>query len=187
MISSLRNHWECLKSVQEGKKRHDRSSCGEVPSGPWEGSIKKLEQSSSIGLQLMTEIRSRQNRIWWTQIILWSCTKRCTIKSLIWENHKFPALQAKCSTKARWDDLRRRNDFGFEIGCQSFPVNYNKMERKLSRVYYSPKGFLKGLPAVKKLAKEAGVSKDVAKLWLMKQAIWQIYLLAPKHIPRPTF
>ena len=50
-------------------------------------------------------------------------------------------------------------------------MNYNKMERKLSRVYYSPKGFLKGLPAVKKLAKEAGVSKDVAKLWLMKQAI----------------
>ena len=66
-------------------------------------------------------------------------------------------------------------------------MNYNKMERKLSRVYYSPKGFLKGLPAVKKLAKEAEVSKDVAKLWLMKQAIWQIYLLAPKHIPRPTF
>ena len=69
-------------------------------------------------------------------------------------------------------------------------MNYNKMERKLSRVYYSPKGFLKGLPAVKKLAKEAGVSEDVAKhskLWLMKQAIWQIYLLAPKHIPRPTF
>ena len=66
-------------------------------------------------------------------------------------------------------------------------MNYNKMERKLSRVYYSPKGFLKGLPAVKKLAKEAGVSKDVAKLWLMKEAIWQIYLLAPKHIPRPTF
>ena len=66
-------------------------------------------------------------------------------------------------------------------------MNYIKMERKLSRVYYSPKGFLKGLPAVKKLAKEAEVSKDVAKLWLMKQAIWQIYLLAPKHIPRPTF
>ena len=30
-------------------------------------------------------------------------------------------------------------------------MNYNKMERKLSRVYYSPKGFLKELPAVKKL------------------------------------
>ena len=40
---------------------------------------------------------------------------------------------------------------------------------------------------MKKLAKESGVSEDAAKLWLMKQAIWQIYLPAPKNIPRPTF
>ena len=40
---------------------------------------------------------------------------------------------------------------------------------------------------MKKLAQEAGVSEDVAKLWLIKQTIWQIYLPAPKHIPRPTF
>ena len=59
--------------------------------------------------------------------------------------------------------------------------------RKLSRIYYSSKGFWKGLPAVKKLADASGVSEDEAKLWLMKQAIWQIYLPAPKHIPRPTF
>ena len=55
--------------------------------------------------------------------------------------------------------------------------------KKLSRIYYSPKGFWKGLPAVKKLSQEAGVSEDKAKLWLMKQAIWQNYLPAP----RPTF
>ena len=59
--------------------------------------------------------------------------------------------------------------------------------KKLSRIYYSPKGFWKGLPAVKKLSQEAGVSEDEAKLWLMKQAIWQIYLPAPRTIPRPTF
>ena len=40
---------------------------------------------------------------------------------------------------------------------------------------------------MKELAEAAGVSEDEAKLWLMKQAIWQIYLPAPKHIPRPTF
>ena len=64
-----------------------------------------------------------------------------------------------------------------------------KMEnsKKLSKIYYSPKGFWKGLSAVKKLSQEAGVSEDKAKLWLMKQAIWQIYLPAPKIIPRPTF
>ena len=60
------------------------------------------------------------------------------------------------------------------------------METKLSRVYYGPKNFWKGLPAFKKLAKE-GVSEDVAKLWPMKRTIWQIYLPALKHIPRTTF
>ena len=60
--------------------------------------------------------------------------------------------------------------------------------KKLSRIYYSPKGFWKGLSAVKKLSQEAGVSEDKAKLWLMKQAIWQIYLPAPRgNIPRPSF
>ena len=59
--------------------------------------------------------------------------------------------------------------------------------KKLSNVYYSPKGFWKGLSAVKKSSQEAGVSEDEAKLWLMKQAIWQIYLPAPMNIPRPTF
>ena len=61
------------------------------------------------------------------------------------------------------------------------------MDRKLPRVFYSSKGFWKGLLAVKKLAQEAGVNEDDAKLWLMRQTIWHIYLLAPKHIPRPTF
>ena len=40
---------------------------------------------------------------------------------------------------------------------------------------------------MKKLAQEARVSEDVAKLWLMKQAIWQIYLTFPRVIPRPKF
>ena len=52
----------------------------------------------------------------------------------------------------------------------------HKMERKLSRICYSPRGIWKGLAAVKKLAKETGVCEDNTKLWLMMQAIWQIYL-----------
>ena len=36
-------------------------------------------------------------------------------------------------------------------------------------------------------SQEAGVSEDKAKIFLMKQAIWQIYLPAPRTIPRPTF
>ena len=67
-------------------------------------------------------------------------------------------------------------------------ISFKMENKKLSRIYYSPKGFWKGLPAVKKLSQEAGVSEDEAKLWLMKQAIWQIYLPAPRgNIPRPTF
>ena len=30
-------------------------------------------------------------------------------------------------------------------------------------------------------------SEDLARAWLKKQAIWQIYLPAPRHIPRPKY
>ena len=39
----------------------------------------------------------------------------------------------------------------------------------------------------KKIANVAKVSEDTAKKWWVKQALWQIYLPAPKHIPRPKF
>ena len=58
---------------------------------------------------------------------------------------------------------------------------------KLEKIYYSPRGYWKGLAAIKKLASAAKVSEDVAKDWLKKQAIWQIYLPAPRHIPRQKF
>ena len=57
----------------------------------------------------------------------------------------------------------------------------------MEKIYYSPKGFWKGLPAVKKLAKEAKVTENQALEFLKKQAIWQIYLPAPKKIVRPKF
>ena len=40
---------------------------------------------------------------------------------------------------------------------------------------------------MKKLASTAKVSEEVAKRWLAKQALWQIYLPAPRYIPRPKF
>lgn len=58
---------------------------------------------------------------------------------------------------------------------------------KLLSIYYSPKGYWKGLTAINKLASAAKVSADVAKDWLKKQAIWQIYLPAPRKVPRPKF
>ena len=61
------------------------------------------------------------------------------------------------------------------------------MEAKLSKIFYSPQGYWKGLAAVKRLATAAKVAEDVAKRWLAKQALWQIYLPAPRYIPRPKF
>ena len=56
---------------------------------------------------------------------------------------------------------------------------------KLSKSYYSTNGYWKGYAAISKLAHTAKVSEDEAKQWLEKQALWQIYLPAPKYIPRP--
>ena len=61
------------------------------------------------------------------------------------------------------------------------------IKNKLSKIYYSPQGYWRGIAAIEKLASAAGVSEQAAKDWLKKQAMWQIYLPAPKYIPRPKF
>ena len=62
-----------------------------------------------------------------------------------------------------------------------------KPDKKLSAIYYSLRGYWKGLTAIKKMASAAKVTEQQAKDWLKKQAIWQINLPAPRHIPRPKF
>jgi len=62
-----------------------------------------------------------------------------------------------------------------------------KQISRLSKIYYSPQGYWKGVVAVEKLAQAAKVSDDVARNWLIRQALWQVYLPAPWHIPRPKF
>lgn len=57
----------------------------------------------------------------------------------------------------------------------------------MEKIYYSPKGFWRGHSAIKRLSKEAKVSEKQALEFLKKQAIWQIYLPAPKKIIRPRF
>ena len=56
---------------------------------------------------------------------------------------------------------------------------------KLSKLYYSTNGYWKGYAAISKLAHTAKVSEAEVKQWLEKQALWQIYLPAPKYILRP--
>jgi len=61
------------------------------------------------------------------------------------------------------------------------------MDAKLAKIYYSPQGYWKGAAAIKKLAKAASVPEDSAKKWLIKQALGQMYLPAPRNAPRPKF
>ena len=61
------------------------------------------------------------------------------------------------------------------------------MDSKLAEVYYSPRGYWKGTAAIKNLAETAKVPEDTAKRWLIKQALWQVYLPAPSYVPRPKF
>lgn len=58
---------------------------------------------------------------------------------------------------------------------------------RLAEIYYSPVGYWKGIAAIKKLAAAAKVSETTALEWLKRQSIWQIYLPAPRYIPRPKF
>ena len=48
--------------------------------------------------------------------------------------------------------------------------------RKLSKTYNSPRGYWKGLTAIKTLLEAAKVSETEAKDWLKKQAILQVHL-----------
>ena len=61
------------------------------------------------------------------------------------------------------------------------------MDAKLAKTYYSPGGYWKGFAAIKKLSEAAKVPEETVKKWLFKQALWQIFLPAPKRIPRPKF
>ena len=54
------------------------------------------------------------------------------------------------------------------------------MDAKLAKIYYSPKGYWKGMVAIKQLAAAGKVSEDVARAWLTKQALWQVYLPGPR-------
>ena len=61
------------------------------------------------------------------------------------------------------------------------------MDAKLAKIYYSPQGYWKGVSAIKKLTDASKLPENVVKQWLYKQAIWQIYLPAPRYVPRPKF
>ena len=58
--------------------------------------------------------------------------------------------------------------------------------RKMDKIYYSDDGYWRGKSAIQKLAKASKSTKEEAERWLLKQPLYQIYLPAPKYIPRPN-
>ena len=60
------------------------------------------------------------------------------------------------------------------------------MDKKFNQIYYSDDGYWRGRSAIQKLAKASGSTKEEAQKWLLKQPLYQIYLPAPKYIPRPN-
>ena len=60
-----------------------------------------------------------------------------------------------------------------------------KIDKKFKRIYYSDNGHWRGKSAIQKLFRASGSTKEEAEKWLMKQPLYQIYLPAPKYIPRP--
>ena len=60
------------------------------------------------------------------------------------------------------------------------------MNNKFKQLYYSDDGYWRGKSAINKLAKKTNSTKDDAGKWLLTQPLYQIYLPAPKYIPRPN-
>ena len=61
-----------------------------------------------------------------------------------------------------------------------------KIDKKFKQVYYSDGGYWRGKIAIQRLAKASGSTKEEAERWLLKQPLYQIYLPAPKYVPRPN-
>ena len=60
------------------------------------------------------------------------------------------------------------------------------MDKKFKQIYYSDDGYWRGKSAIQKLFRASGSTKGEAEKWLLKQPLYQIYLPAPKYIPRPN-
>ena len=60
------------------------------------------------------------------------------------------------------------------------------MDEIFKRIYYSDNGYWRGKSAIQKLSRASDSTNNEAEKWLMKQPLYQMYLPAPKYIPRPN-
>ena len=63
-----------------------------------------------------------------------------------------------------------------------FQILNIEMDAKLSKIWCIQPSMM-----LESSRRRGKISEDAAKKWLIKQALWQINLTAPKHIPRPKF
>ena len=61
-----------------------------------------------------------------------------------------------------------------------------RMDKKFKQIYYSDGGYRRGKSAIQRLVKASGSTKEEAEKWLLKQPLYQIYLPAPKYVPKPN-
>ena len=68
--------------------------------------------------------------------------------------------------------------------CYLIAYIIRKMDKRFEQIYYSDDGYWRGKSAIQKLAKASGLTREEAEKWLLKQPLYQIYLPAPKYVPR---
>ena len=56
------------------------------------------------------------------------------------------------------------------------------MDEKFKPIYYSDNGYWRGKSAIQKLSRASASMKEEAEKWLLKQPLYQIYLLLPKYV-----
>ena len=70
--------------------------------------------------------------------------------------------------------------------CYLIAYIIRKMDEKFKQIYYSDYGYWRGKSAIQKLSKKSGSTKEEAEKGPLQQPLYQIYLPAPKYIPRPN-
>ena len=60
-------------------------------------------------------------------------------------------------------------------------------EQQIQKIYYQPENLWKGRKAITELRKATGLSAKKVKIWLAKQALWQVHIPPPKRIDHPHY
>ena len=68
--------------------------------------------------------------------------------------------------------------------CSLIAYIIRRMDKKFKQIYYSDDGYWRGKSTIQKITKASRSTKEEAEKWLLEQPLYQIYLPAPKYIPR---